>query len=34
MFGDFYLKFLGEIVEKGHWVCSFGARVLGVLKER
>lgn len=33
VFGDFFLKLIGEITD-GHWVGSFGARVLGKLTER
>lgn len=34
LFGDFYMKIIGEITEEGAWVCSFGAKVLGRLVER
>lgn len=34
LFGDFYLKIIGEIAEGGFLVCSFGAVVLGHLTER
>lgn len=34
LFGEFYMKIIGEIVDGGYWVCSFGAEVLGMLVER
>ncbi|XP_068673388.1 uncharacterized protein [Montipora foliosa] len=34
LFGDFYMKIIGEIADGGYLVCSFGARVLGKLVER
>ena len=34
LFGDFYLRIIGEIADGGFLVCSFGARVLGRLTER
>ena len=34
LFGDFTLKFLGEITREGIWVCSFAAQVLGETVER
>ena len=34
LFGDFSLRFLGEIAESGHWVCVCVAIVLGRMEER
>ena len=34
LFGDFYMKIIGEITEGGFWVCVFAAKVLGRLVER
>ena len=34
IFGDFFMKIIGEITEGGYWVCTFGTQVLGSLVER